>query len=263
LYAITSLLIIITFSILINRIATVALTLTGLSRESARFQARSALTGVGFTTNEAEHVVNHPVRRRIIMLLMLTGSAGVVTAIASLIISFTDIKTGTSFTLRILFLLAGVALLWAAATNRVFDRYLSKLITWALRRYTHLALQDYSSLLHLAKNYMVTEMDVDENDWMANRRLAEVKFKDEGILVLGITRADGTYIGAPAGPTRILPKDRLILYGRRSTIEKVVKREKGIWGDIEHEQAVAEQAEIRHQEEKQDPAAKDSENKKQ
>jgi len=35
-------------------------TATGLSRESARFQARSALTGGGFTTTESEAVVRHP-----------------------------------------------------------------------------------------------------------------------------------------------------------------------------------------------------------
>lgn len=61
--------------------------LTGLAAESARFQARSALTGVGFTTSEAESVVNHPVRRRVVMLL---GSAGVITAIATLMLSFVN-----------------------------------------------------------------------------------------------------------------------------------------------------------------------------
>lgn len=62
--SIVSLLLILTLSILITRIATVALTHTGLSREAARFQARSAFTDVGFTTSESEKVVNHPERRR-------------------------------------------------------------------------------------------------------------------------------------------------------------------------------------------------------
>lgn len=71
--SIVSLLIVLTLSILVTRIATVALAHTGLSRESAKFQARSAFTGVGFTTNESEKVVNHPIRRRILLLLMLLG----------------------------------------------------------------------------------------------------------------------------------------------------------------------------------------------
>jgi len=75
-------------SLVVTRIATIALGLTGLSREAAAFQSRSAFTGTGFTTREAEKVVNHPVRRRIIMLLMIIRSAGIVSIIISLILSF-------------------------------------------------------------------------------------------------------------------------------------------------------------------------------
>ncbi len=75
-------------SLLITRIATVALTATGLSYDIARFQARSALSGVGFTTGEAEHIVEHPVRRRIILTLMLLGNAGLVTIVATTMLSF-------------------------------------------------------------------------------------------------------------------------------------------------------------------------------
>ena len=60
----------------VARIATRAFMLTGLSKETARFQARSIITGTGFTTDEAEHIVNHPVRRRISLTLMLIGNAG-------------------------------------------------------------------------------------------------------------------------------------------------------------------------------------------
>ena len=67
--ALISVLIAITLSLLITRIATEALTLTGLSRTSARFQARSAFTGTGFATSESEAIVKHPLRRRIIVLV--------------------------------------------------------------------------------------------------------------------------------------------------------------------------------------------------
>ncbi|NJK33035.1 MAG: potassium transporter TrkA, partial [Deltaproteobacteria bacterium] len=79
-YAIISLLVVVTLSLIITRIATIALMHTGLSRPVSQFQARSAFTGAGFTTQETEHVVNHPVRRRIIRTLMLLGNAGLVTA---------------------------------------------------------------------------------------------------------------------------------------------------------------------------------------
>ncbi len=50
-----TLIVIFTFSVLITKIATESLVHTGLSKEAARFQARSAFTGVGFTTKEAEN----------------------------------------------------------------------------------------------------------------------------------------------------------------------------------------------------------------
>ena len=81
-----SLLMVLVLSLIITRVATIALTLTGLTRESARFQARSALTGAGFTTSESEKVVNHPIRRRIVMWLMLIGNGGLVLVAALLIL---------------------------------------------------------------------------------------------------------------------------------------------------------------------------------
>ena len=65
--AVVSLLLVLGTSVILIRVAAVALESTGLSRDAARFQARSAFTGVGFTTAEAENVVVHPIRRRIVM----------------------------------------------------------------------------------------------------------------------------------------------------------------------------------------------------
>jgi len=55
--ALVSLLLAVTLSLLIMRIAAEALILTGLSRQTAEFQAHSAITGSGFTTSESEDVV--------------------------------------------------------------------------------------------------------------------------------------------------------------------------------------------------------------
>ena len=49
--ALLILLSVVAVSILVTRIATRAFMLTGLSRDAARFQARSIITGTGFTTD--------------------------------------------------------------------------------------------------------------------------------------------------------------------------------------------------------------------
>jgi hypothetical protein len=43
----------------------------------AAFQAQSAFSGAGFTTQESETIVTHPLRRRIVRLLILLGSVGI------------------------------------------------------------------------------------------------------------------------------------------------------------------------------------------
>src|SRR3954470_7120871 len=76
-------------SVIVTRVGATALVLTGLASDAARFQARSAFLGVGFTTTESEAIVNHPVRRRIASGLIVAGNVGIVSAGASLVLSFT------------------------------------------------------------------------------------------------------------------------------------------------------------------------------
>jgi Trk-type K+ transport system membrane component len=87
-------LLVIFFSFLIVRAGAIALMMTGMDEKRARFQALSAFSGTGFTTREAEFVVTHPKRRRIVSWLMILGNAGIVTVIV----------TGTSSLARTFFI---------------------------------------------------------------------------------------------------------------------------------------------------------------
>jgi hypothetical protein len=252
--AIITLLLIITMSIIVTRIATIALVHTGMSKESARFQSRSAFTGSGFTTTEAENVVNHPVRRRIIMLLMLVGNAGLVTAISTLILSFINTDSTVSALPKVVILVAGVTFLWILSYNKYIDRKLSFLIERFLKRFTSLDVHDYVSLMHLAGEYRLAEVMVGKEHWIANRTLADTRLSKEGLLVLGVKRFDGTYLGAPRGSTLILPDDVIIVYGRTTEIESIDQRRKTKRGDYEHIEAMKEQEQVLDEEEAIDPA---------
>ena len=222
--ALISVLVAITLSLLITRIATEALTLTGLSRTSASFQARSAFTGSGFTTAESEAVVQHPVRRRIVMWLMFLGNAGIITVISSLVLTFvstTLVRGGLS---RFVFLFLGLAILWLFATNKAFNRLLTRLVRKALRRWTDLDLRDYASLLHLRGEYLVGEITVDNDDWLANKKLEQLRLRDEGIAVLGVQRSDRTYLGAPHGDTYICQCDLSCLKNHQNQIRSMINK---------------------------------------
>lgn len=239
--SVITLLVVLALSILVTRIASVALTHTGLSRESAKFQARSAFTGVGFTTDESEKVVNHPVRRRILLLLMLLGNAGIVTAVSSLIVSFINVDRSASPFWPITLLVSGVLLLWVIANSAFVDRHLSNLISKVLKRYTTINIHDFSKLLHLSGDYQISEVHVEDTGWLAGTRIAECALGKEGISILGIDRAHGEYLGVPDGDTVIEAGDTLVLYGRADTLRNLSRREEGWSGDIEHEHQVQEQ----------------------
>lgn len=246
--AIISLLLALALALLITRIATVALTYTGMSKESARFQARSAFTGTGFTTSESEKIVNHPVRRRIVLWLMLLGNVGVAAVLASLVLTFVGEESGTTLAFKLFLLFGGVAALWGAAASRWVDRELSRLISRALSRYTSLEIRDYASLLHLAGEYKVSELHVDHGDWLANKHLVELKLHDEGLLVLGVERASGEFIGAPNGETQLEDGDKVIIYGRDSTVAELSQRQRGLSGDMKHIQETAKADRVREAE---------------
>jgi len=86
--ALFSFLIIIFLSLFIVRIGAIALEATGISKDVSEFESLSAFSGVGFTTKESEIIMGSSVRRKIIRVLMILGSAGLTTGVATLILTF-------------------------------------------------------------------------------------------------------------------------------------------------------------------------------
>ena len=236
--AILSLLIVLTLSTLITRIAAMALMLTGMSRESARFQARSAFTGSGFTTGEAESVVNHPVRRRIIMMLMLMGNIGIATVVATAVLSLINTARAEHWWWYILILLSGAAALIILSASRRVEYNLNRLIALGLKRWTRLDVTDYVAVLQLQSGYAVTEMKIEQDDWLSGKSLLEAALPREGVLVLGIQRSDGNFIGTPRAHDLVLTGDTLILYGLSSRIAELDQRRAGDSGERAHSEAI-------------------------
>ena len=265
--ALISVFVAITLSLLITRIATEVLTLTGLSRNSASFQARSAfLVRVPLRRGRRlglprTSLSGDPTRQPLVspdvyeprpfadagshrMWLMFLGNAGIITVISSLVLTFVDTSSAGDGLYRFLYLLLGIALLWIIATNRAFNRILTRLVRKALRRWTDLDLRDYASLLHLKGDYQVMEIEVDSDSWLTHKKLKETRLRDEGVAVLGIQRKDKTYLGAPHGDTYVCPGDTSILYGRKQALMELKLRRLGIAGEHAHQNAIATQQQI-------------------
>jgi K+/H+ antiporter YhaU regulatory subunit KhtT len=174
---------------------------------------------------------------------MLFGSGGIVTAVVSLVFSFSGVH-GEQKLERALVLLGGMVVFLLLARSHTVDRGLAGLIARALGRYTDLDVRDYVSLLDLSGDYEVMELAVEPEDWLAGRTLTELALRDEGVVVLGINRPDGSYVGAPTGSTLVGPGDTLVVYGRQTTLCELDRREAGAAGDRSHAEAVAEQERV-------------------
>ena len=242
-----SFLLVVFISIIIVRIGSAALEMTGLSREVAAFQAQSAFSGVGFTTSESEHVVSHPVRRRIIRTLMFLGSAGITSAIATLVLTFVG-TTAEEAQIKLLYIAIGLTALYGFSRSKVIDKALRRIIKKALEKFTSIKVYDYHQLLGLSQGYTISEILVKKNSWLANKTLKDLQLDKEGILVLAIYRkgpkGKELFLGVPSGDTKILPGDLIVCYGPEESLIEVSKRIKGIKGIREHEKAV-ETAKVR------------------
>jgi len=233
-----SLLVVIGLYILIMRVATLAMVLTGLSEDVAKFQVRSAFMGVGFTTSESESVVNHPVRRRIVQWLIFTGNAGIISAL-SLFIATVIGSTSTADTgLRIFILILGLVVFWLLNHSKLINQWLTDLINAALHRWTSLNIKDYARLLDISGGYEITEISVADGKWLCDRYLSELKLPEEGVLVLGLRKPDGRYLATPPESTQITSGSKLILYGREENLLELASRKHGEAGDAEHLRAV-------------------------
>lgn len=245
--AFLSLLSVLALSFLVVRTGTVALTMTGLSEEVASFQSLSAFSGAGFTTGEAESVVANQTRRKIVKLLIRLGSAGVVTVISSLILSFAGAEQQTPE--RMAVLAAGLVILILLSRSHWFQSLLTPLIKAALQRSAMLDLSDYASLLHVREGYTVAEMEVRPDGWLAHRALSELRLRSEGVSVLGVVRQGGEYIGAPPPEQRFEPGDWLLVYGRSERLNELSRR--GRDDSTAHQSALVEQQQVVSQEQKQ------------
>jgi len=203
---------VLTISILVSRTGAVALRLTGLPEQVARFQARSAFTGAGFTTSESEAIVNHPVRRRIVSQLMIVGNLGLVSVMATVIVSLVG-SSGPegALLLQLLWLAAVLLVLWFLVLNPFADRIMCNIIGRLLARTEGFGGRKPTRLLQLPAGHGVMQFLVHPESGLAGRQLRELV--SSGVVVLGLQHEDGTYINLPRDGEEVRPADEIFIYG--------------------------------------------------
>ena len=221
--AIIALLVIALVSLLAVRVGSTALMMTALSWDTASFQSYSAFFGVGFTTKEAEMVVNHPVRRRIIRDLILAGNVGLTSALATLIVTLLQSSSDVETVKMLAWLAGGLLGLYFISRLGWVQKALDHLIQHALERAGLVRALDYELLLRIQHGYVVSEIEVLPDTYLAGRTLRDSRPWDRGVVVLAISRDGETCPGIPSRDDQIRAGDVLTVYGKEADLQAMTQ----------------------------------------
>lgn len=207
-------------SFIIVRIGGFALHLTGIEPDVATFQALSAFSGTGFTTTEAERVVRHRTRRRIITILIILGNAGLVAIIATLVASFTQVSGYGWFFARLGIILVGVLILYRVILK---SRAGNRILSWARRPLMKQILREapaVEEVFHAGKDWGISLVMIKEKSRNIGLSLAEVAAEGD-LEVLAVDRSD-TFLPRPGGREQVLEGDRLLVYGSARSVRRLL-----------------------------------------
>ena len=192
-------------SLTVVRAAGVALRLTGIPQHVARFQAISALTGAGYTTSESESTMRHPTRRRILMILMLTGHLGVVSLASTVIIAVTATEGFGGILVQVVALMAAVAFVYALAASERLDELMCKVVGRIMVHWNWISPTDQHVLYTHVSGQILAEHTVGEAQSLA--------MSDAGIRVLAV---DGNDLSSESDALELVPGSTVLCIGSQA-----------------------------------------------
>jgi hypothetical protein len=210
-------------SLIAVRVGATALMMTGLSWDTASFQSYSAFCGVGFTTKEAEMVVNHPVRRRIIRDLILAGNIGLTSALATLVVTLMQSAETSHLLLIVGALVTGALVLLFLSRIGWLQKLLDRVIRYTLERTGMVRALDYELLLRIQYGYVVSEIEILPNTYLAGRALRDSRPWDRGVVILFIKRDEEMVPGLPGPADIIQAGDVVTAYGKEQSLQAMVE----------------------------------------
>jgi hypothetical protein len=193
-------------------LGSVSLEATGMERSRAHFQALSALSGTGFTTKDAETVVNHSTRRWIVTWLMFFGNAGFITVLILIIVSVqANLSTISAerIILVVVLVLACLMFIWLGMMDKVSNSMVR------LMRKSKFLQQDITDwdIVHREGDYGVFRVSVSHILRDPSTKLGDTHFWKTSIGIMAIERDSGV-TAFPAADTILHNNDMLLCYGK-------------------------------------------------
>lgn len=209
--------------LLIVEVLAIALKLTGLDMEKARFQVISIITNTGFTTRESELITQHPSRRRIAQALMLISYVGTATMIGLIINIITLITSGE----KVLYITIGsltliFTILWLVKNKWLLlkiERFIEKRLEKQMQR--NKKYKTVEEVLKLNDEYGVAEFIIGERNRLIGVSLEASGLKQTYIQVLNVDRGSHM-VHFPSSKFVFQHGDKVIVYGKLYSIKELV-----------------------------------------
>lgn len=214
--AIVVLMAVVLISYTIVTVAATMLELTGLDRDTSRFQALSAFSGTGFTTRQAELVVRHPARRRVITTLMVLGNAGTASLVASLIGSFSTSQgqLGLLRNVGLLALFVAASVLLARRFGQSFGDRIRRLL---MPRLTSDAVATEELLTYRA-GWGISRVMIPEGSVIAGKKLRTSNLRDRHLQVLAVEVGPDVF-PLPEPDWRLEAGQNVVVYGDLKAVQ--------------------------------------------
>ena len=205
------LIIIVLASLICVRAGAIALELTGMERDKARFQALSAFTNTGFTTREAEEITNFPVRRRIVTVLIVLGHAGTVSVIATFATSILH-REPLYAVINLGIIIVALYLIYRLALWRGLTARMREFMRRHLLKHYGLCRPSLEEMLKVHEGFGVVRLVIQEGLPLVGHPLSKLGLKTKKVQILSISRGEKA-IAIPGGGDFLLAGDVVICYG--------------------------------------------------
>lgn len=200
---------------LVIEISVIMFRLTGLEGDISRYQVISMLTGTGFTTDESQLIIDHPVRRRLSMFLILFGAFSLAVIISSITNMLADDLRLKELMITNVVLLAVVLIGRTPLTKRILgDKFHHE-----MEKKLEISELPIKDALYLENDDVVTDIAVEEESPLIGKTIGEFIKNEEDLNILFIQRGE-VNIRRGLWQEKIQEGDRLYIYGNKKDLEK-------------------------------------------
>ncbi|MEH7082283.1 hypothetical protein V7139_06055 [Neobacillus drentensis] len=192
--------------------------LTGLNIKVSRFQVISLMTGTGFTTEESELILGHPIRRKLATFLILFGAF-------SLAVIISTISNFLSDDLRmqhIFYITGGVVLVFAVLKLACIQTLLSRLFHREMKQHVELGDMPIRDVFLTDKKDYLLNLHIYTDSLLVYKTVNQL-FNDHERLefVLLFIKRGQLKIRGNIYNEKIHEGDQLLLYGNKEIITKL------------------------------------------